>query len=98
MLERYQQVHGKVGTFGPLLYKLTDIGDLWNISPFDFLKLLDGPYRLANNFRAHGFSPENRDIVDKVDLAAQITRFDKANLLPSFRCSGRQGRFVGERY
>lgn len=98
MLKRHQQVQGKVGDLGSLLYKLTDIRDLWNISPFHFPKLLDDPYRMADNLRAHGISPQIRDIVDEVDLAAQITRFNKANFLDSFRCSGRHGRFVGERY
>jgi type I restriction enzyme M protein len=83
MLEKHQQVKGKVTNFGPLLDKLTYIKDLWNISRYDFPKLLDEPDRLADNLRAyiHGFSPEIRDIIDKFDLAAQITRLDKANLL-----------------
>jgi len=83
MLEKHEQVKGKVGNFGPLLDKLTDIRDLWNISPFDLAKLLDDPDHIADNLRAyiHGFSPEIRDIIDKFDLAAQITRLDKANLL-----------------
>ena len=51
--------------------------------PFDLPKLLDDPDHIADNLRAyiHGFSPEIRDIIDKFDLAAQITRLDKANLL-----------------
>jgi len=83
MLEKHEQVKDKVQNFGPLLDKLTDIRDLWNISPYDFPKLLDEPDRLADNLRAyiHGFSPEIRDIIDKFDLAAQISRLDKANLL-----------------
>lgn len=83
MLQKHQQVKGKVQNFGPLLDKLTDIKDLWNISPFDFPKLLDDPDHLADNLRAyiHGFSPEIGDVIDKFDLAAQITRLDKANLL-----------------
>ena len=83
MLEKHEQVKGKVQNFGPLLDKLTDIRDLWNISPFDLPKLLDDPDHIADNLRAyiHGFSPEIRDIIDKFDLAAQITRLDKANLL-----------------
>jgi type I restriction enzyme M protein len=83
MLQKHEQVKGKVLNFGPLLDKLTDIKDLWNISAFDFPKLLDDPDHLADNLRAyiHGFSPEIRDVIDKFDLAAQITRLDKANLL-----------------
>ena len=83
MLEKYQQVKGKVANFGPLLDKLTDIRDLWNVSPFDLPKLLNDPDHIADNLRAyiHGFSPEIRDIIDQFDFAAQITRLDKANLL-----------------
>ncbi len=83
MLQKYEEVKGKVENFGPLLDRLTNIEDLWNISPFDFPKLLDDPDHIADNLRSyiHGFSPEIRDIIDKFDLAAQITRLDKANLL-----------------
>jgi len=83
MLEEYARVKGKVQNFGPLLDKLTDIKDLWNISPFDLPKLLDDPDNIADNLRAyvHGFSPEIRDIIDKFDLATQVIRLDKANLL-----------------
>ena len=83
MLDKYGQVKGKVKNFGPLLDQLTDIRDLWNISKFDFPKLLDDPDHIADNLRAYvaGFSSEIRDIIDKFDFAAQITRLDKANLL-----------------
>ncbi len=83
MLEKHGQVKGKVKNFGPLLDQLTDIKDLWNISKFDFPKLLDDADNIADNLRAYiaGFSPEIRDIIDKFDLAAQVTRLDKANLL-----------------
>lgn len=83
MLQKYDDVKGKVENFGPLLDRLTNIEDLWNISPFDFPKLLDDPDHIADNLRSyiHGFSPEIRDIIDKFDLAAQITRLDSANLL-----------------
>ena len=83
MLAKYEEVKGKVGNFGPILDKLTDIKHLWNTSPLDFPKLLDDPDHIADNLRAyiHGFSPEIRDIVDKFDFHTHITRLDKANLL-----------------
>src|SRR5690606_13905329 len=82
-IEKYEQVKGKVDNFGPVLDRLSEIEDLWNISPFDFGKLLDDPDHIADNLRAyiHGFSPGIRDIIDKFDFGAQITRLDKANLL-----------------
>ena len=83
MLQKYEEVKGKVENFGPLLDRFTNIEDLWNISPFDLPKLLDDPDHIADNLRSyiHGFSPEIRDIIDKFDLAAQIARLDNANLL-----------------
>ena len=83
MLAEYERVKGKVANFGALLDKLTEIKDLWNVSPLDLPKLLDDSDHIADNLRAyiHGFSPEIRDIIDRFDLAAQITRLDKANLL-----------------
>ena len=70
MLEKYGQVKGRVRNFGPLLDQLTDIRDLWNISKFDYSKLLDDPDHIADNLRAYvgGFSPEIRDIIDNKDL------------------------------
>src|SRR5690606_8891423 len=83
MLEKYEQVKGKVDNFGPVLDRLSEIEDLWNISPFDFGKLPDDPDHTADNLRAsiHGFAPGIRDTIDKFDFGAQTPRLDKANLL-----------------
>jgi len=83
MLATHEEVKGKVTNFGPILDKLTAIDHLWNVSSLDFGKLLDDPEHIADNLRAYifGFSPEIRDVVDKFDFDAQITRLDKANLL-----------------
>ena len=83
MLAEYGRVRGNLTNFGPLLGRLTDITDLWNISGFDLPKLLNDAEHLADNLRdyIHGFSPEIRDVIDKFDFAAQVTRLDRANLL-----------------
>ena len=83
MLAEYGRVRGNLTNFGPLLGRLTDITDLWNISGFDLPKVLNDSEHLADNLRdyIHGFSPEIRDVIDKFDFAAQVTRLDRANLL-----------------
>ncbi|MFN3219830.1 MAG: N-6 DNA methylase [Acidimicrobiales bacterium] len=83
MLARHAQVKDTVDNFGPILDRLTDIKNLWNISRFDLPKLLDDPGQLADNLRAYvaGFSPQVRDIIEQFDLDAQITRLDRSNLL-----------------
>lgn len=83
MLDKYTEVEGKVANFGPLLDRLTDVDGLWNISAYDFKKLLDDPDGLRDNLLAyiHGFSPEAKDIIAKFDFATQIDRLDRADLL-----------------
>ncbi|CAN5529557.1 class I SAM-dependent DNA methyltransferase [soil metagenome] len=83
MLAEYGRVKGNLANFGPLLGRLTDITDLWNISAYSLSKLLGEPDDLAENLRdyIYGFSPEIQDVIDKFDFAAQVTRLDRANLL-----------------
>jgi type I restriction enzyme M protein len=83
MLAQYNQVKDRLDNFGPVLDRLTDIEGLWNTSPYSFKKLLDDPNNLADNLRAYlyVYSPEVKEIIDKFDLATQINRLDKANLL-----------------
>jgi type I restriction enzyme M protein len=38
MLDRYDQLKGKVENFGPILDALTDVDGLWNTSRFDIPK------------------------------------------------------------
>ncbi len=83
MLAVHHQVKDKLGNFGPVLDRLTEIEGLWNTSPFDFKRLLDDPNNLADNLRAyiHAYSPEAKEVLDKFDFPAQIVRLDNANLL-----------------
>lgn len=51
-------------------------------SPLDFRRLLDDPTDIAANLYAYiaGFSDSARDVLDKFDLDAQVTRPDRAEM------------------
>ncbi len=83
MLAVYERLPESLENFGPVLDNLTAATGLWNVSKFDIPKLLDDPDNIANNLRSYvqGFSPESQAILYDLDLAAQITRLDKAGIL-----------------
>lgn len=55
----------------------------YNVSPFDFSKLLDDPKNIAKNLRAYinGFSENMREVVEKFKLRATIQTLDEKGLL-----------------
>jgi type I restriction enzyme M protein len=55
----------------------------YNISKLDMPRLLDDPSNVPGNLRAYiaGFSSAARDILEKFEFDAQITRLDRSNLL-----------------
>ncbi|WP_244834936.1 class I SAM-dependent DNA methyltransferase [Clostridium sp. BJN0001] len=57
--------------------------DFYNISKFDFKKLLSDPDGIEANFRAYinGFSENVRNIIEKFNFDNQITRLAEKNLL-----------------
>lgn len=57
--------------------------DFYNISKFDFQKLLSDPDGIEANFRAYinGFSENVRNIIEKFNFDNQITRLAEKNLL-----------------
>lgn len=57
--------------------------NFYNISKFDFKKLLSAPDDIEANFRAYinGFSENVRNIIEKFNFDAQITRLAEKNLL-----------------
>lgn len=57
--------------------------DFYNISKFDFHKLLSDPDGIEANFRAYinGFSENVRNIIEKFNFDNQITRLAEKNLL-----------------
>ncbi len=56
---------------------------LYNISPFDFQKLLGDPDNIARNLVSYinGFSPKAREIFDKFGFEQEIEKLDNANRL-----------------
>ena len=83
MLERFEQIKGKVDNYGDILDTLTNTTGLWNTSKLDLAKLLDDPDNIADNLLEYvgGFSDEARDILDKFEFRNQITKLDDNNLL-----------------
>lgn len=57
--------------------------DFYNISEYDFPKLLDDPDNIAANLRNYinGFSKNAREIIEHFDFDKQITKLDSNNLL-----------------
>jgi len=83
MLDKHDELKGKVENFGPVLDALTEVSGLWNTSKYDMVKLLDDPDNLASNLRAyiHAFSPQATEILDRFYFNDQITKLDKSGLL-----------------
>lgn len=82
VLDRHKQLQGRLSNVGPVLTGITGV-QFWNTSELDLRKLLDDPPNVADQLRQYvaGFSEDVRDIFEKFDLDAQITRLDGANLL-----------------
>jgi len=55
----------------------------YNISPFDFQKLLDDPKNIAKNLRAYinGFSEKMKEVIDKFKLRSTIDTLEEKGLL-----------------
>ena len=89
MLAKYAEVKDTYENFAPFLERLSGangtsgIKGLWNVSEFDIAKVLDDSDNLADNLSKYiaGFSPQVRDILQRFELATQIARLDRANLL-----------------
>jgi type I restriction enzyme M protein len=82
VLEKHKQLQGRLSNVGPVLTGITGV-QFWNTSELDLRKVLDDPPNVADQLRQYvtGFSGDVRDIFEKFDLDAQITRLDAANLL-----------------
>ena len=89
MLAKYAEVKDTYENFAPFLERSSGnngaagIKGLWNVSEFDIAKVLDDSDSLADNLAKYiaGFSPQVREILHRFDLATQITKLDRANLL-----------------
>jgi type I restriction enzyme M protein len=82
VLEKHKQLQGRLETVDPVLNRITGV-QFNNTSELDLRRVLDDPPNVADQLRQYvaGFSEEVRDIFEKFDLDAQISRLDAANLL-----------------
>lgn len=82
VLERYEQLKGRLKNMGPVLTGITGV-QFYNTSELDLKRVLDDPPNAADALRAYvaGFSEDAREVFEKFDLYSQITRLDTANLL-----------------
>lgn len=84
VLERYKMLseRGLLNLDGQL--RRTAGKSFYNISPYDFPKLLDDKKNLGKNLIAYlnGFSENMREIIDKYHLRATIETLDEKRLLP----------------
>lgn len=81
VLEQYNSFKGKVDV-DPILKAVTKTG-FYNISPYDFEKLLEDPKNAAKNLKNYinGFSDNVSEIIEKFDFDRQLVRLEGGNLL-----------------
>jgi type I restriction enzyme M protein len=82
VLKRYADLHGKLENLEGQLRRASG-HSFYNVSPFDFEKLLDDPKNIAKNLRAYinGFSENMKDVIDKFKLRNTIGTLDEKGLL-----------------
>ncbi|HUQ92325.1 MAG TPA: class I SAM-dependent DNA methyltransferase [Bryobacteraceae bacterium] len=82
VLKRYADLHGKLENLEGQLRRASG-HSFYNVSPFDFAKLLDDPKNIAKNLRAYinGFSENMKDVIDKFKLRNAIDTLDEKGLL-----------------
>lgn len=81
VLEQYNSFKGKVDV-DPILKAATKMG-FYNISPYDFDKLLEDDRNIAKNLKHYinGFSDNVSEIIEKFDFDKQLSRLEGGNLL-----------------
>lgn len=82
VLEQYNELSGEINDLDPLLKATAGVG-FYNISEYDFEKLLEDPSGIAQNFRDYlsKFSENITDIIEKFDFDRQLDRLEGGNLL-----------------
>ena len=82
VLRKYEQFKNKLDNPTHLLTHASGYS-FYNISPYNFSKLLADPKNPAKNLIAYinGFSENMREIIDKFEFRNQIHRLEEANLL-----------------
>lgn len=81
VLAEYNKFHGKVDT-APLLKNTAGV-PFYNVSPYDFHKLLDDQKDIAKNLQSYinDFSPNVQEIIKKFDFEKHLNRLKGGNLL-----------------
>ncbi|HBU06942.1 MAG TPA: restriction endonuclease subunit M [Candidatus Magasanikbacteria bacterium] len=81
VLVKYNSFQGQVDV-DPILKKASKVG-FYNISEYDFDKLLDAPNDTAKNLRHYinSFSKNVEEIIEKFDFEKQLSRLEGGNLL-----------------
>src|SRR5690606_34981783 len=81
-IAQHNAFKGKVQDIHPILTQVTGV-EFYNISPYDFEKLLEEPSQIAQNFRSYlaGYSENIQDIFAKFDFDRQLDRLEGGNLL-----------------
>ncbi|MDP4013436.1 MAG: class I SAM-dependent DNA methyltransferase [Candidatus Nanopelagicales bacterium] len=79
---RVLRAHARYGDRDKILEKAAG-QQFYNTSRLDLPKLLNDPANIADNLRAYiaAFSAGARDVIDKFDFGAQISRLDRSDLL-----------------
>jgi type I restriction enzyme M protein len=82
VLEQYNELSGEINDLDPLLKATAGVG-FYNISEYDFEKLLEDPSGIAQNFRDYlsKFSENITDIIEKFDFDRQLDRLEGGNLI-----------------
>ncbi|HZR13107.1 MAG TPA: class I SAM-dependent DNA methyltransferase, partial [Acidimicrobiia bacterium] len=82
VLAEHERLRGRVEHVDPILERVAG-QQFYNVSPFDFPKLLDAPNDIAANLRRYiaGFSSGAREVIHRFGFDVQIDRLERSKLL-----------------
>lgn len=82
VLSTHNLYDGQITNMGMILKDITKAG-FYNVSPYDFYKLLDDQRDIAKNLRnfINGFSDNVKQIFEKFDFEKQLSRMEGGNML-----------------
>lgn len=81
VLKKHEQYKGKLEDMDGILKQASGCS-FYNISRYDFKKLLDDPRNIGKNLRLYinAYSPSMREIIEKFKFGTQIDALEEANL------------------
>lgn len=81
VLKKHEQYKGKLEDMDGILKQASGYS-FYNISQYDFKKLLDDPRNIGKNLRLYinAYSPSMREIIEKFKFGTQIDALEEANL------------------